>query len=306
MMSLKVSATSHGHNYLPEYYAAASGGFARRGLTVKVWDRDPWDGVLADLVSKEADVVLGGLWVPAMYAGRGLDLVAVGQVNARFSKVLVTREKLDDFDWSWINGRTILAPGQGGTAPYEFTAGLIRAAGVDPASARFVRDLSGKMLCDLFADGHGDAIILDTFNAVRFTGLGHGHQTYRLAEPGGEMPNSVYYTLRERLDELQEPLVGLLGGVQEAMDAITSGADTAGLLAEHWPDVPPPVLAEATAELIADGTWEGVAIGREACDRWISVLRSAGLLSTDVSFDTLVDSRAVQAMAAREGIGEIR
>ena len=42
----------------------------------------PW---LGTILAGEADIVLGGLWVPAMYAGRGRTLVSVGQVNARFS-----------------------------------------------------------------------------------------------------------------------------------------------------------------------------------------------------------------------------
>lgn len=303
MQTLRISATSHGQNYLPQYFAAANGGFARHGLAVDAWDCDPWDGVLSDLASGRADLVLGGLWAPAMYAGRGRDLVAVGQVNARFSKVVVTREPVEDFDWTWIRGRTILAPGQGGTAPYEFTAGLIRAAGVDPASARFVRDLSGQMLTELFTGGLGDAIVVDELTATRLHLLGEGHPTYRLATPGGVMPNSVYYTSRDRLEDLHDVLVGFLAALDEAMQAITTGAEVADLLAHHWPTVPLDALAGATAELSANGTWEGVEIDRAGCDRWIDILRQAGLVTTEVSFDSLVDTRAVDSLAARTAPG---
>jgi NitT/TauT family transport system substrate-binding protein len=296
MFSLRIAATSHGHNYLPEYFADASGAFARRGLEVTAWDRDPWTDVLDDLESGEADVVLGGLWVPAMYHQRGRRLVSVGQVNARFSKTLVTREPVDEFDWSWIQGRTILVAGAGGTAPYEFTAGLIRAAGVDPASAHFVRDLSGPMLTELFVNGHGDAMVVDAFSAAKMSAAGVAYETYRLAGPGGVMPNSVYYTLPERLPSLHEPLVAFLGGVQEAMDAINAGAPTDDLLAAHWPQADPVALRSATDELIQNGTWETVVIDREACDRWCAILREARLLSTDVSFDDLVDTRVVDEL----------
>jgi len=295
MSTLKVSATSHGQNYLPEYFAQASGGFSRRGLTVRTWAPDPWTGVIDDLASGTADLVLGGLWVPAMYAGKGRDLVAVGQLNARFSKVLVTREPVSDFDLSWIDGKTILAPGAGGTAPYEFFAGLIRAAGVDPASARFVRDLSSGMLGELFAHGLGDAIVADTFNATKMCARGLGHPTYRMAGPGGVMPNSVYYTDRHRLPELHGRLVPFLAAIQEAMDAINAGADTSALLAEHWPDVPAEVRDQATAQLITEGVWETTEIDRKACDRWCAILRDAGLVDTDVDYDQLVDASALEA-----------
>lgn len=303
MLTLKITATSHGHNYLPEYFARATGGFARRGLTVDSWARDPWTGVVDDLDSGAADLVLGGLWVPAMYAGLGRDLVAVGQVNARFSKVLVTREPVSGFDWNWIAGRTILAPGAGGTAPYEFTAGLIRDAGVDPATARFVRDLSTAMLGELFEHGLGDAIIVDTFTATRMGLRGLGHPTFRMAVPSGPMPNSVYYTYRDRLPGLHERLVPFLAAIQEAMDAITGGADTAAVLAEHWPEVPAEALQQATAELIADGTWETVRIDPDAANRWIAILRDAGLVVTDVDFGQLVADGALSEAVPLVGSG---
>lgn len=295
MTTLAIAATSHGHNYLPQYFAVETGIFADLGLTVQIWDRDPWTEVLDDLESGSADVVLGGLWVPGMYAGRGRDLISVGQVNARFSKTLVTREPVEEFDWSWIRGRTILVGGAGGTAPYEFTAGLIRAAGVDLADARFVRDLSAAMLTELFLGGHGDAMIVDAFSAARMSAAGEAYETYRLAGPGGVMPNSVYYTLPERLDELFRPLTAFLTGLQHAMDAINGGAPTADLLTRHWPTADPVALASATRELIENGTWESVVIDRVATDRWMSVLRDAGLVSTAVGFDQLVDTRVVEA-----------
>ena len=293
MLSLSISATSHGQNYLPVYYAESAGLFAERGLQVRIWDRDPWTDVLDDLASGEADVVLGGLWVPAMYAGRGRDLVAVGQVNARFSKTVVTREPVPGFDWSWITGRTVLVPGAGGTAPYEFTASLIRAAGVDPAGARFVRDLSGAMLTELFLGGHGDAMVVDAFSAAKLSTAGLAHETYRLAGPGGVMPNSVFYTAPHRLDTLEEPLAAFLSGLQQAMDDINAGAPTSELLAEHWPAASEAARAAATDELIRNGTWESVVIDEAACDRWMDVLREAGLVSTAVDHSGIVDTRFI-------------
>lgn len=80
---LTVSATAHGLNYLPEYLANHRGLFAEHDLKVTAQARDPWIGVLDDLDTGVADIALGGLWVPAMYAGTARELVVVGQLNAR-------------------------------------------------------------------------------------------------------------------------------------------------------------------------------------------------------------------------------
>jgi NitT/TauT family transport system substrate-binding protein len=291
---LTISATQHGLNYLPEYYAGAQGWFEELGLTVVAEPRDPWTGVLDDLADGSADLALGGLWGPAMYARMGRDLVAVGQLNARFPMVLVTREPVEDFEWGWLRGRTALVPGAGGTAMYEFTAGLIREAGEDPAAARFVRDLSGSMLTELFEHGLGDALLVDVLSATGLQRRGVGFMSCRLADVGGPMPNSVYYARRDRLDALHDRAVKLLAAIRRAMADLTSGTvDTSALLAAEWPGVDSEVLHDATAELITNGTWAGIRIDPDASERWLSILRDAGLVIHEFPYDELVYTSAV-------------
>jgi len=293
---LRISATSHGINYLPQYYASATGGFARRGLEVRAWDRDPWTGTLEDLAAGEADLVLGGVWVPAMYAGTSRELVAVGQLNARFPMVILTREPVPDFTVSWLAGKTVLAPGAGGTAPYEFTAGVMREHGVDPATIRFVRDLSGEMLVELFEQGLGDALIADPLTVQALELRGVGHPAFRLADAGGPMPNSVYYTERHRLDELHERVVAFMAGVAEAMQALCGGADPRGVIADEWPDGPGPALISAAQMLAANETWSGIRIDPDALQRWVDMLSSRGLTITRASYEDLVDVRVADAV----------
>jgi NitT/TauT family transport system substrate-binding protein len=294
---LRISATAHGLNYLPEYYAARTGGFSRRGLEVQAQARDPWTGVLDDLADDRADVALGGLWVPMMFTGRGRDLVAVGQLNARFPMVIVTRDPVEHFSWSWLKDRTVLVPGVGGTAPYEFTAGLMRESGADPAATRFVRDLSTDLLAELFGQGLGDAMVADLVTALLLRARGVGHFACHLADIGGVMPNSVYYVRRRRLAELHDRLVALLGGVQEGMQALAADAPDPDLLVQEWPDLPVAVLTEGAATLAANGTWSGVRIEPEACLRWLGMLHERGLAPT-AGYGELVDTAALDSLPA--------
>ena len=181
--------------------------------------RDPWTGVLDDLDSGAADVALGGLWVPAMYWNTPRELTVFAQVNHQFPKALVTRTR-DRISRGRIwSATTVLAPGIGGSAPYAFTAGLIREAGVDPASITFLRDLSTPMFVELFEAGLGDAIVLDLTNAKRCSDRGTGYIVDDYTETGGLGPNSVYYCRTDRFDELSDRLVALHLG--------TAGVDAA-------------------------------------------------------------------------------
>jgi NitT/TauT family transport system substrate-binding protein len=297
MDSLRIAATARGLNYLPHYYAEAAGIFASNELVVRSEVKDPWTGVLDDLETGAADVVLGGIWVPAMSYGMSRDLVAVGQLNGRFPMAIVTREGTEGADLGWLRGKMVLAPGAGGTGLYEFTAGLMRETGLDPADVRFVRDLSTEMLREFFEGGLGDAIIADLATATGLRHRGVGVVSYYLGTIGGGMPNSIYYVRRDRLEELRDVLVRFMRSIRLAMTHLTGtpATELASFVHGLWPDLDHEVLDDATAEFIENGTWAGIRIDQSACDRWTTMLFNAGLMVAPVSYEKLVDVAVVAA-----------
>ncbi|MFE4422051.1 ABC transporter substrate-binding protein [Streptomyces sp. NPDC056817] len=290
-----MTSTGWNPNYLPQNVAEDTGLFAEQGLQVIRRPQDPWEGVLTDLASGEADVALGGLWVPAMYHGTARDLVAVGQLNGRYAQAIVTRAGSGEFDWSWLRGKTMVVPGAGGTAGYTFIAGLMREAGVDPAATRFVRDLSTEMLTELFEGGLGDALLANLVTGADLQHRGVGVMSLLLADVGGPIPNSVYYVRRDRLDELSDRLGRFLTAVQGAMNQLvnTQADDLTKLALTLFPDVDPAVLRTVTGHLLSTRTWESVRIDRAAYDRWIAFQYDVPLLRAPIPYDGLVDTRAM-------------
>ncbi len=294
---VRIAATAHILNYLPEYYAESAGLFADRGLQVPAYPQEPWTRVLDDLDSGATDLALCGLWVPAMFAGIRDNIAVIGQLNARCPMAIVARRPVPDFSLSWLPGKTVLVPGYTGTVPYVFTAGLLREAGVRPSDVRFVRDLSRETLLELFTAGIGDAIIVDMLTACRLHRGGVGSIAYRLAD-GGVMSNSVYCVRRDRLYSLREPLTAFLSAIQSAMSALSGGKPDAvdDLLEQHWPDVDLDVVREATGYLMADGTWEGVRIDAGGCLRMSTMLYDSGLALRPASYAELVDDSLLPSL----------
>ncbi|WP_327145746.1 ABC transporter substrate-binding protein [Nocardia sp. NBC_01327] len=292
MLELKISATAHGLNYLPQYYAEHLGLFAARDLKVTATAKDPWTGVLDDLDSGAADIALGGLWVPGMYWGTPRELTVFAQVNHQFPKALVTREGSAPLGWADLLGRTVLAPGIGGSAPYAFTAGLIREAGIDPAGITFLRDLSTPMFVELFEAGLGDAIVLDMTTAQVLQDKGTGSIAIDYTEAGGIGPNSVYYARTDCKEELSDRLVRFTAALSEAMELLraTSVAELEPLLTAHWPHIASPTLARACARIKNSSTWDTVRIDASASDRWMRILQQEKMIRTVPPFTELVDT----------------
>lgn len=298
MLHLNISATAHALNYLPQYYADHVGVFADRQLAVGATARDPWTGVLDDLDSGLADVALGGLWVPAMYHAGPRELTIFAQVNHQFPKALVTRSPQPDFTWNDLIGKTVLAPGIGGSAPYAFTAGLIREAGVDPTSITFLRDLSTGMYVEMFAAGLGDAIVTDLVTGEAMQRRGIGHITADYTVVGGLGPNSVYYCRTDRFEELNPRLVRFVSALQESMQLLKSVGvgDLAPLMRDHWPTMPLETLSAACERMLLSHTWDTPVIDAEATDRWTRILHAESMVSTQPLFDDLVNTAVVDQL----------
>lgn len=292
-----VSATSHWPNYLPEYVAAARGYFADEDLEFSRDAPDDWTVVLKKLADGTADAVLGGLWVPAMYKGRGRDYVAFAQLNATNPKAILARDPSPGFVLSDLEGKLVLAPGAGGTAPYMHTAGLMRKVGVDLSKVDFIRDLSSSVLTELFLGGMGDAIVVDLVNAHLLEDAGAGHIVFRHADQGGPMPNSVYYTTADRLDHPDSPAWRFTRAIQRAMDWLQdhSGDDCREILAAQWPQLPLDVLVESVDDLRRSNVWSSVLIDRNGFNAWMSILEGERLTDYKVAYEDIVDPRPAEA-----------
>ncbi|MFD3406516.1 ABC transporter substrate-binding protein [Kribbella sp. NPDC058693] len=300
MDRLHVSATSHWPNYLPEYVAREFGYYEAEGLDFSRSAPDDWTQVLTDLETGTANVVLGGLWVPAMYHGRGRGYRAFAQLNARNPKALVTREKVADFDWKNLEGKIVVAPGAGGTAPYVHTAGLMRKAGVDMSKVRWVRDLSGSMLTELFLGGMGDALVTDLVNAAY---LEHRQQAFvavRHDRAGGLMPNSVYYTTDEVLAREDRLIERFCRALQQSLDWLKAhdAAELTDLLAREWPGLDTKVLIGVVDDLRSSGIWDDLRISEDGYGEWMRILAEDGLIDAAPAYDDLVDSRPASAVTS--------
>jgi hypothetical protein len=109
------------------------------------------------------------------------------------------------------------------------------------------------------------------------------------------MPNSVYYVLRERLDELTPALVPFVRSIGQAMHQLREGivVDLPGLFTAEWPGADPSTLLTATELLVKHGVWDTPRVDRAALERWTAILHTAGLTVTHVKYDDIIDTRAM-------------
>jgi NitT/TauT family transport system substrate-binding protein len=293
MQNFHISATGHSLNYLPEYVSNWQRYFADEGLSVSVTVPSPWDNVLKELGSGKADAVLGGIWVPSMYFGRGIRYTPFAQVAARAPLAIVGRETPDAFDWSSMSGKVISMKGSNGASVGLFTKLLLREHGVDPASVGFVQDLDGALLSNLFVGGMGDYLVIDYPSALVLEASGGGNIVAPLAVMGGDVPWSVYYSEgKSDLDRLntQERFVRALGrGMNWVLER--DADEYREFLAKTFPRFDPDLLVKLTNIYRGNGMWTTPRIDLAAYDRWQKGIADGHLTDAPISYHDLIDSR---------------
>lgn len=297
MDTFRIAATGHSLNYLPEYVAVEQGFFKDENLEVDAVVPNPWDLVLNEIHTNNSQAALGGIWVPAMYKNRGKDLVAFAKVSARCPLVIVGR-KQKEFNFSDLETSTILVPGSNGASPGLFLDLLLIEHNVDKHKVNFIQNLSGSMLAELFVGGLGDYILIDPVTATRLTRQIDVHIVSPLAQTGGPIPWSVYYTEKGTSGDNPDMQIRFVRALNKGMQWILNNPTESlrPLLTRLFPKIE----AEDSLSLIDRykewGMWDTPKIDEDACLRWQTGLVAGKVIMRPFDYHILVDGNIMNAL----------
>ena len=116
LVKITVSEVAHSVFYAPSYVALEKGYSEEEGLDVELVLANGADKVMASLLSKDAQIGLGGCEATIYVYNQGQEdyCVNFAQLTQRDGNFLVSREDEKDFDFSSLKGKTILGGRRGG------------------------------------------------------------------------------------------------------------------------------------------------------------------------------------------------
>ena len=306
MDACHISATGLSLNYMPQYLAQALGYFAEQGLSVESYVPNPWTEVPKDLDSGSSQAVVGGIWVPLCYKGRGKEYFEFAKVSSRAPMALVAREeKRGEFRWQDLENRIVLAPGSNSIGPAVLIKGAARENGADDSRIRIVHDYYGDMLEELYLGGMGDVLCTKSETAAALAEAGKGRVIAYLAEKAGPCPWSVYYATPECLAR-EDNLCGRFTlALQKAQNWLREhdGYDCRQILARNWPKVELDKAVDLVNEYRQQGMWpETVRIQEEELNRWQKFLVEGHVIDGVIPYEEIVDPRPFRYAAEKLGL----
>jgi NitT/TauT family transport system substrate-binding protein len=277
--------------YAPFYLADLRGFWADQGLEVKIQlSRDPIE-TAEGLLAGRADISWGGPMRVMLHHERDPDcpLVAFGQIVARDPFLLIGRAPNPRFRFQDLSAARLAVATEVPTPWMTFQDDLTR-SGIELSTL----DIAPKApmqtaAARLAADEIDVAQVLEPY-ASAAVAEGSAYIWHRFASRG-DIGYTSFYTTRAYLEAHPKTCAALLAGMAPALDAVASepASVIAADLADHFPDVPQPVLIDAIAGYQDSDLWaKDIDLPATAFVRLKAALLSGGLISRDIPYDHVI------------------
>ncbi|RKN86599.1 ABC transporter substrate-binding protein [Paenibacillus ginsengarvi] len=204
--------------YAPQYVAISQGFFKDEGLDVELTTTAGGDKTMTALLSGAIDVALVGseTSIYVNQQGSGDPVINFAQVTQTDGTFLVSRKKIDKFDWSMLKGSTFLGQRKGGMPQMagEFT---LKKKGIDPQKdLKLIQNVDFANIPAAFASGTGDYVQMFEPQATVIEKEGKGFVIASFGVESGQLPYTVFMSKKSFIDKNSKSIQKFTNAVYKA------------------------------------------------------------------------------------------
>ncbi|RKP44278.1 ABC transporter substrate-binding protein [Cohnella endophytica] len=294
LTAVKFSEVIRSIFYAPHYVAMSQGFFKAQGLNVDMNTAQGSDKGAAALIAGTADISLIGpettIYVYNQKGGKTLKVFH--QLTSKDGSFLLSREKLDNFKWSDLEGKTVIGwrPGSSPQMVLNSTLTKEKTSGVN-----VVTNIASTAMAGAFASGQGDFIQL--FEPVASTLVKEGKAYYAasLGDTFGAYPETSYVATSDYIKAHQDVIRKFSNAVAEGTKWLNSASDDdiVKALKPYFDATPDDIILQSVQNYKKQGTWStDPELTQEQFDTLQNVLVENGVLKAEdkvTKMDAVVD-----------------
>jgi NitT/TauT family transport system substrate-binding protein len=300
LTKVRVAEVVRAHLFDPMYVAIEKGFVRDEGIDAEVITVTNVSGVGALIVGGQADIALSGTQIPIyLYGGESLDKPIIFSALAGTDGLyLVSRRKIDDFDWSMLNGQKILGY-QPGSAPASSLAFLMRQHGVDPETMKAVINNIGPAARDgAWISGLGDFGLFIEPSTTKLVTAGQAYVVASMGKELGRADYSLFFANRSWIGKHPETAQKWTNAIARAMAWMktASSPEIAAAVSSFFPGLSLEDNIAVIDRFRATGApiWsETTEVDRAGLAKFQEVMVAGGTLPPDkiVAYDTIVTNQ---------------
>jgi NitT/TauT family transport system substrate-binding protein len=240
LKKVKVAEVTRSIFYAPQYVAIEKGFFKEEGLDVEITTTWGGDKTMTALVSDGADIALVGSETSIYVSAQGSTdpVINFAQLTQTDGTFLVSRKRIEHFEWEQLNGSTFLGQRKGGM-PQMVGEYVLKKHGIDPhKDLNLIQNIDFANIANAFISGTGDYVQLFEPQASLFEKEGKGYIVASFGTESGHVPYTTFMTKESFLNKNEATIEKFTTAIYKAQQWIqeNSSDETAKLIQKYFED----------------------------------------------------------------------
>ncbi len=299
VQTVRIAEVTRSIFYAPQYVAIEKGFFKEEGLDVKLTTTPGGDKTMTALLSDGADVALVGSETSIYVYGQGTNdpVINFAQLTQTDGTFLVSREKIDDFTWDQLKGKTFLGQRKGGM-PQMVGEFVLKKHGIDPQEdLNLIQNVDYANIAPAFASGTGEFVQLFEPTASVFEKEGKGHIVASFGTESGHVPYTTFMAKESYMKENSETVEKFARAIYKAQQWVDSHEpqETAEVIQKYFEDTDLDIIEMVVDRYKSQGSFAADPILDE--EEWKNlqdIMDEAGELPKRIDHETLVNTEIAE------------
>ncbi|UXH46838.1 ABC transporter substrate-binding protein [Rossellomorea vietnamensis] len=295
VQKVRVAEVTRSIFYAPEYVAIEKGFFKEEGLDIELTTTWGGDKTMTTLLSNGADVALVGSETSIYVHAQGSDdpVINFAQLTQTDGTFLVSREKVENFEWDQLKGSTFLGQRKGGM-PQMVGEFVLKNHGIDPQNdLNLIQNIDFANVANAFASGTGDYVQLFEPTASIFEQEGKGHIVASFGTESGHVPYTTFMAKDSYMKENKETVEKFTKALYKAQQWVEehSAADIAKVIEPYFEDTEVDLIETVVDRYKSQGSFATDPIlDEEEWNNLQAIMDEAGELPQSIDHKTLVNT----------------
>ena len=292
---VRVAEVTRSLFYTPQYVAIEKGFFKDEGLSIDLKTTAGGDKTMTTLLSDGADIALVGSETSIYVQAQGSNdpVINFAQLTQTDGTFLVSREKIDNFNWDMLKNSTFLGQRKGGM-PQMAGEFVLKKHNIDPKKdLNLIQNIDFANVATAFASGTGDFVQLFEPTASVFEKEGKGYIVASFGTESGHLPYTVYMAKESYLKEDKETVEKFTRALKKAQDWVqeNDAAEIAEVIQPYFEDTNLETMETVINRYKEQGSFATDPIlDEEEWNNLQNIMDEAGELPTRISHVELVNT----------------
>lgn len=296
-----LNEVAHSIFYAPMYVAIENGYFEEEGIRIDLVTGFGADKTMTALLTGEADIGFMGSEASIYTYVQGASDYAVNfaQLTQRAGNFLVSREPIDDFDWSMLKGKYVLGGRKSGMPQMVFDY-ILKKNNINPDTDLTI-DTSidfGSTAAAFSGAKEGDTAYADFTvefepHATALEAQGEGYIIASLGTDSGYVPYTAFCARKSYIESNADTLQRFTNALQKGQEYVLSHSpeEIAKIIQPQFKDTELATITTIVSRYYSQDTWKGDLIfNQDSFELLENILMEAGELAEYVPYEDLVNT----------------